>query len=82
MPGVRKDAIEKRQVLIYNWFYDVTAERSAPPDHFHSELVAAVVGDRPEIAARMMRRHVRYGLDGIIEAVEYHIKADDWRVKR
>jgi len=77
-----KEAIEKNQVLIYNWFYDVSAQRPSPPVHFHSELAAAVTSERPEVADKVMREHVRYGRDGIIEAMGNHLKAGDWRVKR
>ena len=77
-----KEAIEKNQVLVYNWFYDVTAKRPSPPAGFHSELAEAVAGDRPEVAEKVMREHVRYGLDGIIEAMGDHVTGGDWRAKR
>jgi DNA-binding GntR family transcriptional regulator len=77
-----KEAIERNQVLIYNWFYDMAAQRPSPPEHFHAELTAAVTSDRPEFANKVMREHVRYGLDGILEAVRDHTNSGDWRVKR
>ena len=77
-----KEAIEKNQVLIYNWFFDVTAERRVLPDRFHETLIEAVTGDSPKAADQAMRLHIRYGLEDIIKAVERHSTADDWRLKR
>ncbi len=77
-----KEAIEKNHVLIYNWFFDITAGRRAMPERFHRDLVQAVIGDDIPAAGRVMREHVRYGLDGILQAVERHSATADWRVKR
>lgn len=77
-----KEAIERNQVLIFNWFYDVTAERRVLPERFHRDLVDAITGDDPLIADEALRLHVRYGLEDIIKAVERHSAADDWRLKR
>jgi DNA-binding GntR family transcriptional regulator len=77
-----KEAIEKNQVLIFNWFYDVTAERHDLPERFHRDLVDAITGDDPLAADAAMRQHVRYGLEGTIKAVELHASADDWRLRR
>jgi DNA-binding GntR family transcriptional regulator len=77
-----KEALEKNQVLIYNWFYDVTAERRVLPDRFHYNLVETITDDDANAADEAMRRHVRYGLEGIIEAMMRHSSSDDWRLKR
>ncbi len=77
-----KEAIEKNQVLIFNWFYDVTAERRVLPERFHRDLVDAITGDDPLVADKAMRQHIRYGLGGTIKAVERYSAADDWRLKR
>lgn len=77
-----REAIEKNQVLIFNWFFDVTAERRVLPERFHRDLVDAIAGDDPLAADEAMRQHVRYGLEGILKVVERHSAADDWRLKR
>jgi len=77
-----KEAIEQNHVLIFNWFYDVTAERRILPERFHRDLVDAVTGDDPLAADAAMRQHVRYGLESTIKAVERFATADDWRLKR
>jgi len=77
-----KEAIEKNQVLIFNWFYDVTAERRILPERFHRDLVDAVSGEDPLAADAAMRQHIRFGLEGTIKAVERYSVGDDWRLKR
>ncbi len=77
-----KETIERNQVLIFNWFYDVTAERRLLPERFHRDLVDAMGGDDPRAADEAMRLHVRYGLDTTLKAVEQHSAADAWRLKR
>lgn len=77
-----KEALEKNQVLIYNWFFDVAVDRRALPEHFHRDLVDAVTGDDPEAAARVMRDHVRHGLESTLCGVEEYAVTADWRIKR
>jgi hypothetical protein len=52
------------------------------PDRFHQILIEAVTGDNPMAADQAMRQHIRYGLEGILQAVERYSAADDWRLKR
>lgn len=77
-----EDAIEKNHVLIYNWFFNVAAGRRALPHRFHQSLLEAVTGDSPVAADEAMRLHIRYGLEGILQAVEAHSATADWRLKR
>jgi DNA-binding GntR family transcriptional regulator len=77
-----REAIEMSQVLIYNWFFNVTAkQRVLLPDRFHSNLIDAVVDDDPANADRVMREHIRYGLEGIVHAVASHSARDEWRLR-
>ena len=62
-------ALERNHVMIFNWLYDVAAERPALPPHFHSDLVDALCQGDPEAADRAMRRHVRFGLDNILRGL-------------
>ena len=75
-----KEAIEKNQVLIYNWFYDVAAERRALPPGFHSDLIAVVTGDDILAADEAMRKHVQYGQADIIARITP--PKPEWRLKR
>jgi GntR family transcriptional regulator, rspAB operon transcriptional repressor len=78
------DAIEKNQVLIFNWFYDSTAKRSAAiPAVFHSALAEILSGDDPEAADKAMRRHVRWGVAAVVQQFESLAVGDNiWRHKR
>jgi len=76
-----KEALEMNQVLIYNWFFDVAAERRSLPQGFHVQLLQAITGSDPHAADEAMRFHVQYG----VEATLQHIvpqSANDWRLRR
>jgi DNA-binding GntR family transcriptional regulator len=74
-------AIEKGQVLVFNWLYDRASERSTMPPDFHSELARAICTGDARKADEAMRRHVRYGLDEVLARfakVEYD---NVWRLR-
>lgn len=79
-PGLCK-AIEKEQVLIFNWLYDVAAQRRSQPQQFHSTLADALCSGDPLRADEAMRAHVRYGLDQVLEKLASHDHTDSWRLK-
>jgi DNA-binding GntR family transcriptional regulator len=58
------EALEKNQVLIFNWLYDTAAHHRMPPGS-HRPLAEAVSGNDPGIAEAAMRQHVRYGMQEI-----------------
>lgn len=78
------EAIEKNQILIFNWFYDSSAKQSsAIPSAFHSALAKAICGDDPEAADKAMRQHVRWRVSAVVEHFESLTIADNmWRHKR
>ena len=61
--------IERNHVLIFNWLFDVAASRPPLPPRFHRHLVDALNRGNVEAADRAMRKHVRHGLDNIVEAL-------------
>lgn len=75
-----KETIERTHILIYNWFFDVTAGRDLP-ERFHSTLLRAVTGSNVRGAEEAMRQHVRYGLSGTVDAVASRSDGD-WRLTR
>jgi hypothetical protein len=79
-PGLRR-AIEKEQVLIFNWLYDIAAHRRTEPEDFHSTLAEALCSGDPLVADAAMRAHVRYGLDQVLECLGNHESGDAWRLK-
>lgn len=59
-----REGLEKNQVLIFNWLYDIAAgHRTAPK--WHQQLMEALTQSDPDTAEAAMRRHVRNGLDEI-----------------
>ena len=79
-PGLRR-AIEKEHVLIFNWLYDMAAQRRTHPDEFHSTLAEALCSGDPLVADAAMRAHVRYGLDQVLERLANYDHGDSWRLK-
>jgi DNA-binding GntR family transcriptional regulator len=71
-------AIEKSHVLIYNWLFDTASGRRTLPPGFHEELIISITGD-PQEAESAMRKHVRFGFDGVLRAIEPKIN-HRWRL--
>ncbi len=57
------------QVLIYNWFVDLAAERRSLPSGFHSRLLQTITGADPSAADRAMREHVQYGVTETLQQI-------------
>lgn len=76
-----KEAIEKNQILIYNWFFDLAANRRSLPTAFHSQLVREVTGHDPRSADEAMRAHVRYRTAEAIREGTPQVTSD-WRLRR
>lgn len=61
-----REAIEKNHVLIFNWLYDVSAQRPPLPPRHHRDLAEVICSGTAEEADRAMRAHVRYGLEAVV----------------
>jgi DNA-binding GntR family transcriptional regulator len=77
-----RDAIEREQVLIFNWLFDRAAQQSNLPPNFHCELAAALMEGTIEGADAAMRTHVRYGLKRVLDAIRPPEEGNAWRVPR
>jgi DNA-binding GntR family transcriptional regulator len=77
-----RNAIEREQVLIFNWLFDTAANQRGLPPRFHSELAAALAGRSIEAADQAMRIHIRYGLERVLYALRPLGNGDGWRVPR
>jgi DNA-binding GntR family transcriptional regulator len=64
-PALR-DAIEKEQVLIFNWLYDTAAQRRTLASDYHETLTAALTTGSSTAAQAAMRRHIRRGLREVL----------------
>ncbi len=63
-------AIERNQVLVFNWLYSSSAKMHEVPERWHQSLVEKITSGDPEVAEAAMRRHIRYGMDVIIERLQ------------
>ncbi len=73
-------AIEKNQVLVFNWLYDTTLGNQQPPAGWHSELAVALVSGHPEIADAAMRRHTRFRMDEVLQRMEPYFSETEARL--
>lgn len=79
-PGLSR-AIEKEQVLIFNWLFDIAARRRTQPEEFHTTLAEALCSGDPLVADKAMRAHVRYGLEQVLERLSSYRARDTWQAK-
>jgi DNA-binding GntR family transcriptional regulator len=82
-PALR-DAIEKEQVLIFNWLYDTAVQRRNLASNHHARLADALATGTPDEADRAMRHHIRTGLKEVLAGLQHldsHEKAG-WRRSR
>ncbi len=63
-------AVEKNQVLVFNWLYDTALGNQQPPAGWHSELAEALLSGDPIIADAAMRRHTRYRMEEVLQQME------------
>lgn len=75
-------AIEREQVLIYNWFFDTATHRTALPVNFHSNLAKAICSGNLQSADAEMREHVRLGLEDVKKSLASLEIEKGWRLKR
>jgi DNA-binding GntR family transcriptional regulator len=59
-------ALEKNQILVFHWLFDVAAGPEFLPPNFHAELMEYVGSRDVEAADAAMRRHVRNGMRDIL----------------
>lgn len=60
------EAIEKEQVLIFNWLYETAVKRHTLASDFHARLTDALATGTPEQADVAMREHIRFGLNEVL----------------
>ena len=62
-------AVEKNQVLVFNWLYDTALGNQPPPSGWHSQL-ADGLNAGPDAADAAMRRHTRYRMEDVLQRME------------
>jgi DNA-binding GntR family transcriptional regulator len=74
--------IEKNNVLIFNWLFDVAASRPPLPPRFHRDLIQALNRGDVKTADEAMREHIRHGRETIVDRLSSPApKRDFKRVK-
>lgn len=63
------EAIEKEQVLIFNWLFDTAVKRRDLGLDFHARLTDLLAIGSPEQASAAMREHIQRGLHKVLEAI-------------
>jgi len=81
-PALR-DAIEKEQVLVFNWLYDTAVQRRTLASDYHARLTDTLAAGTPEQADAAMRHHIRRGLQEVLAGLE-RLRATEggWRLKK
>ncbi len=78
-----RGAIERENVLVFNWLFDTAARQRSLPPRFHSELAAALAGPTVEGADKAMRAHIRHGMDRVLQIMHpSSTAANGWRLPR
>ena len=73
-------AIQKNQILVFNWLYDTALGNDAPPPGWHSELAQVLLSGDAEAADAAMRRHVRYRMDEVLMRMEPNLQFSEARL--
>ena len=76
-----RQAIEREQVLIFNWLFDTAIQQRRLPPGFHTELAKALVGSSIEAADQAMRAHIRHGIERVMDIAESHAE-NEWKRPR
>ncbi len=78
---VLRHAIEKNQVLVFNWLYAVSANRRGLPPGFHRDLSEVITQATPAEADQAMRKHISYEREDVVSSIADRT-SDGWRRKR
>jgi len=78
-----RELIDKNNVLVLNWIYDMAGAQSPPPAGFHIRLAAQLCGGDPDSAVAAMREHVGWGIEQTLEAIRLTRQQADgrWRLR-
>lgn len=74
-------AIERTQVLTFNWLYDISAKLTLPTA-WHGQLMKALTGKNCDVAEKAMRKHVNFGLRQIQETLAQQLGPSPSRLSR
>jgi len=67
-------AIEKNQILIFNWLFDRLFGYPGLPENWHTDLAMILCGKDAEASDRAMRFHVRCRMDELLVRLEPYFR--------
>ena len=76
------EAIEKNQILIFNWFFDRLFGYPGLPADWHSQLAHVLTEKGPEEADRAMRRHVSCRMEELLVRLEPYFSLSGQRLAK
>jgi GntR family transcriptional regulator, rspAB operon transcriptional repressor len=76
------DMIDKNNLLVLNWIFDLVVPEISRPARLHRDLLEVVTGSSPDAAEAAMRQHVRIGIERTIQAIASFNASSDgrWRI--
>lgn len=81
-PALR-EAIEKEQVLVFNWLFDTAVQRRSLASNYHARLTDVVARGTPAQADAAMRQHIRHGVQEVLARLKHSGKTEPgWRLKK
>jgi len=76
-------AIEKEQVLIFNWLHDTAVQRRSLASDYHARLTEILSSCSPGQAGEAMREHIRHGLQEVLSGLKQMAETTNgWRHKK
>jgi len=77
-----RDAIEKEQVLVFNWLYDTAVGRRTLASDHHARLTEALATGTADQAEAAMRRHIQVGRQEVLAKLDgLQLPERGWRLK-
>jgi DNA-binding GntR family transcriptional regulator len=64
-----RELIEKNNILVWNWLYDLIAPQSGHPQRFHRDLASVITKTDVDAAEQAMRLHIQFGREHTIRTV-------------
>jgi GntR family transcriptional regulator, rspAB operon transcriptional repressor len=79
-----REMIQKNNVLVFNWLFDVVGHQLGQSARFHRKLAESLCGTNAGAAQAAMRAHVRYGVEETVAAIKLvqPIPERKWRLAR
>ncbi len=76
------EAVERNQLLVFNWYYDQFYVGLRNPPNWHEQLADALCGDSEDVADAAMRRHLETRLDELLRSLEHLLSFDPRQMVR